>query len=60
MTEKIICSICQKPIEATYWGWKGGNAAWPVTSGRCCDKCNEVIVLLARFQMFKNYDHKNP
>lgn len=33
-----ICSICG----ANYQGL--GNNAWPVNTGRCCDKCNQIVV----------------
>ena len=38
-----VCSICK--IE--YYGW--GNNAWPVNNGRCCDTCNQLDVIPARF-----------
>jgi len=37
-----ICSICQ----STYTGW--GNNAAPVNAGRCCDECNDFVVIPAR------------
>ncbi len=41
-----ICSICQVP----YTGW--GNNAQPVNNKRCCDYCNEHIVIPARFAKY--------
>ena len=43
--EKKICIICGKEFE----GW--GNNPDPVaTEGRCCDKCNDNVVLPARLK----------
>ncbi len=36
------CSICHRP----YTGF--GNNAWPINDGRCCDKCNTLVVIPAR------------
>ena len=37
------CCICKKKFE----GW--GNNPWPVKKrGRCCDKCNDTVVIPAR------------
>lgn len=41
--EKGTCSI--NP-EHTYTHW--GNNAEPVNSGRCCDDCNQAVVIPAR------------
>ena len=62
--ENIECSICLKPIEphpkdtrqakwkeANYRGWVYGNNPDPVTTGRCCDTCDCLIVLPARMGM---------
>lgn len=43
-----LCSICKGPIAITYWGWCGGHNAAPVTNGRCCDQCNDTVVIPAR------------
>lgn len=45
--EPIICSICQMPIEEK-GGWAHGNNAQPVNAGRCCDECNDMVVIPAR------------
>ena len=42
-TKPSICSICRQP----YSGW--GNNAHPFP-GRCCDACNDVYVIPARFE----------
>lgn len=42
------CSICEKPIQTTSYGWAGGNNAQPINSGRCCDECDCLIVIPAR------------
>ena len=50
------CVICDGPIEelytedgAPYW-WDGHNAA-PVELGRCCDNCNETVVVPTRIKL---------
>lgn len=42
--EKHICSICGKE----YKGY--GNNASPVKDGKCCDKCNDEVVIPARIK----------
>jgi len=47
------CSICfgdievQKTPDGVVY-WKDGNDAYPVTNGRCCNTCNDLIVIPAR------------
>lgn len=39
MAKKLkVCSICNK----AYIGY--GNNAEPISSGRCCDKCNDIVI----------------
>ena len=38
-----ICSICGKP----YMGY--GNNAAPINDGRCCDECNEKVIMARIF-----------
>jgi len=38
-----ICAICKE----TYYGW--GNNAQPLIDGKCCDVCNESLVMPFRF-----------
>lgn len=46
MEKKRTCCICGCEIEGY------GNNAWPVKEeGRCCDKCNDEVVLQARLQI---------
>lgn len=45
----MICSICENPIEVV-GTWELGGDAWPVTDGRCCNTCDETVVLTARLQ----------
>ncbi len=47
------CSICGKQ----YKGY--GNNALPVNNGRCCDSCNETIVVPRRFQDARNRRKEN-
>lgn len=39
MKDAKICSICG----AYYSGF--GNNAEPINNGRCCDDCNEMVIL---------------
>lgn len=39
-----ICSICGMPYEGH------GNNAQPVNDGRCCNECDEEIVVPRRMQ----------
>ena len=49
--EKMICCICGNEFEGF------GNNPEPVKSeGRCCDKCNQEVVIPARLdEWMKNY-----
>jgi len=49
----LTCSICRSDIEIKSY-WKNGNNAEPVNSGRCCDKCNISVVLVARINMLNS------
>jgi hypothetical protein len=40
-----ICSICQRVFT------EFGNNAQPVNAGRCCDECNNAVVIPARINM---------
>jgi hypothetical protein len=42
------CVICENTIEPNASGWDGGNNAWPVKQGDCCDTCDETVVRPAR------------
>lgn len=40
-----VCCICNKKAQ-------GQNNPWPVKhSGKCCDKCNAEVVILARLML---------
>jgi len=52
------CSICNKPIEVTTWGWAEGNNAEPINDGRCCDTCDMTVVLPARMEALRTYSKK--
>jgi hypothetical protein len=41
------CCICNCEIE-TKGTWTQGNNANPVKDGRCCDRCDEGIVIPTR------------
>lgn len=42
---KEKCVICKKPITGY------GNNAEPVKSGRCCDICNQLVVIPTRLML---------
>lgn len=46
------CSICGED----YDGW--GNNAWPINNGRCCDRCNDTVVLPRRIVDFIKKERK--
>ena len=48
-TEILTCAICEGPIEVTEWGWNEGHNAAPVADGRCCNICQDTVVMPARF-----------
>jgi len=55
MTEvsKQPCSICRDPIGMDANGiWDGGHNAQPVNDGRCCEDCNNNVVIPARMKEF--------
>ena len=37
-----LCSICQQPYEEC------SNSAWPVNDGRCCARCDWLVIIPAR------------
>jgi hypothetical protein len=44
------CVICHKDIEKQYTEdgimyWDQGNNAEPIAEGRCCNHCNDTIVM---------------
>ena len=41
------CSICFKPLEGY------GNNPEPINKGRCCDNCNNLVIM-ARIQCLRN------
>ena len=49
-----ICSICGKKIPTELDGWSIGNNAEPINDGRCCNECNETVVIPARIKQIKN------
>lgn len=49
----MICVICKNEIEKLYNNegvmyWDQGNSAEPIANGRCCNKCDQDIVLPQR------------
>ena len=51
--ELLKCSICGNRIEINVFGWKYGNNAEPVNSGRCCNYCNYKYVIPTRLNLNK-------
>ena len=48
----LMCSICGQKIEPhPISGWAGGNNAQPVNGGRCCDDCDNTVVIPTRIEM---------
>ena len=56
-TEPLTCSICQLPLSPGNCrhniNVKFGNNAWPINNGRCCDDCNEYVVIPARINQIR-------
>lgn len=42
------CSICDGPQDPWPGGYGYGNNAWPINNGRCCNACNDLMVIPAR------------
>ena len=53
MEKKLKCSICGREITPNALGWSEGNNAEPVNSGRCCDLCNNMVVIPTRLRRGK-------
>lgn len=47
---KLKCSICTRDIEPKM-GWEHGNNAQPINDGRCCDFCNDTVVVPKRIKL---------
>jgi hypothetical protein len=43
-----LCSICSQPITEQLNGWTDGHNAQPVNDGRCCQDCNDSVVIPIR------------
>ena len=43
------CSICGNIITGRH-GWDGSHNADPINDGRCCDQCNQTVVIPARLR----------
>ena len=44
------CVICGLPLGIAASGWEQGNNAEPVADGRCCDDCDNNIVIAERMR----------
>lgn len=49
----MLCSICFNEIKPV-GDWTTGNNAEPVNSGRCCQDCDNTVVIPARLTMLAN------
>lgn len=49
---KFRCSICRKKYEGY------GNNAQPINNKRCCDRCNTLIVIPKRMEIYMNGKEK--
>ena len=45
--KKNRCVICKKEYEGY------GNNAEPIAAGRCCDNCNDMVVIYARLLLMR-------
>jgi hypothetical protein len=50
---EYTCCLCGKYFKGY------GNNAWPVGTGKCCNKCNEEKVLPARVIEIMKLENKN-
>ena len=50
------CVICSRRITTDPDGWAGGHNAEPVAKGKCCESCNEIVIIrrLNDFQLRRN------
>ena len=53
--ETQACDICGEPIDIHYMEdgtpyWANGHNAEPIVVGRCCDKCQNEVVLPERIR----------
>jgi hypothetical protein len=55
-TDMLTCSICMREFSPAIcfndWTLQHGNNAAPVNTGKCCDICDETVVLPARIKAF--------
>ena len=58
MKENLKCCICHGEIEKKVHNgevyWETGHNAEPIQEGRCCDKCNDSIVIPVRIARLIN------
>ena len=54
-TEPLICSICFLPIGPNANGWAGGQNAEPINDGRCCERCDQMVVTPARINIYRKH-----
>ena len=48
------CTICGLEIKMDAdEKWDGGHNAEPINEGRCCEKCNNTVVIPMRLRQFE-------
>jgi hypothetical protein len=52
-SKRQVCSICRLAFV------EFGNNAWPINKGRCCNICNDTVVIPARLRMIQKINPFN-
>ena len=48
------CTICGLKVKTDSDDiWDGGHNAEPINEGRCCEKCNNTVVIPMRLRQFE-------
>lgn len=59
---KQFCVLCRDALDVLYKNgiaiWTDGNNAEPMSSGRCCNYCNDTKVIPARIRLIAGEDPK--
>tara|TARA_R110000822_G_scaffold3972_22_gene17052 strand:- start:81 stop:290 length:210 start_codon:yes stop_codon:yes gene_type:complete len=60
----VKCVLCEgyiqpKKTEDGVVYWRDGNNAQPIMDGRCCDECNNTLVIPARMDAIFHHDLKS-
>ena len=38
------CTYCNQDIQPEVNGWDQGHNGWPLTEGRVCSTCNDIVI----------------